>query len=151
MSTHQPASRRIALRTGLPWLLAALGGVALFLGWWGASGTPLPGKQIPYLVSGGLTGVGLMVLAAALFASGDVRGQLAALEAMEQRVDELYQLLTEETGSQPDALVALPTGSSYHRAGCRLVTGRDEAEPLTAAQVRSRGLKPCRLCDPELA
>jgi hypothetical protein len=144
------AGWRLTVRTGLAWALAALGAVALFLGWWGVSGTPLPGKQIPYLVSGGLTGVGLLVLAAALFASEDIRSQLTALKDVERRVEELYLLLTEEPEAAPAQRVAIPAGTSYHRGSCRLVAGKPRAQQVSEEQVRSRALKACRLCDPEL-
>lgn len=147
-----PPRRLISLaRPALAWLLALGGAVALFLGWWGVSGTPLPGKQIPYLVSGGLVGVALLVLAAAAFATQDVRSQLAALQAVEQRVEELYRLLTEETVTSDEQRVAVPGGKTFHRASCRLAQGRDGVKAVSEAQLRRRGLTPCRLCDPELA
>lgn len=54
------------------WLLAglvlpALGLLAIVIAWWGASGTPYVADQIPYLISGGMIGVGLIVVGAALF------------------------------------------------------------------------------------
>ena len=49
---------------GIACLVAA--GVALFLGWWGASGTSKPYEQFPYLISGGAMGVALAVIGAAL-------------------------------------------------------------------------------------
>ena len=52
-----------------------LGGIALLVvgalfilgGYWGASSTPLVAEQIPYLISGGVLGLGLMIIGAALF------------------------------------------------------------------------------------
>jgi hypothetical protein len=133
------------------WLLALAGAVALFLGWWGVSGTALPAKQIPYLVSGGLTGVCLLVLAAAWFASQDIKARLSGLDAVERQVAELYRLLTEEPGTSSTGLLVVPGGKSYHRTTCRLVQGRDDAEPVTGEQAAGRSLQPCRLCDPEPA
>lgn len=140
------------LRLLAPWLLAVAASVALFLGWYGVSGTPVPAKQLPYLVSGGLTGVALMVLAAAAFATGDVRRRLADLDRVERKIDSLYALLTEELAAvpaaEPGGLVALDRGTSYHLAGCRLVTGKPAARPVAPEDVATRGLRPCRLCDP---
>jgi hypothetical protein len=48
-------------------LLPALGLVAILVAWWGASGTAYVAEQIPFLISGGLIGVGLIVVGAALF------------------------------------------------------------------------------------
>lgn len=143
-----------AVRPVIGWLLAAAGAAALFFAWYGVSGTPVTAKQLPYVISGGLTGVALVVLAAAFLATEDIRRQLGHLEGVERRVDDLYQLLTEEPADgragerRPEALVVLDSGSSYHLADCRLVAGKSAARPLEAGEVSRRDLTPCRLCDP---
>lgn len=48
-------------------LLPLLGLVAIFVGWWGASGSAYPAEQLPYVISGGILGMGLIVIGAALF------------------------------------------------------------------------------------
>ena len=146
------------VRPWFGWVLAVLGMVALFLGWYGVSGEALTAKQLPYLVSGGLTGIGLIVLAAAFLATDDVRRQLTRVDDLERKLDELHSLLVEELDAAPaaarevahadEATVALPSGTSYHRADCGLVVGKPEAVPVDATAVRSRGLRPCRVCDP---
>jgi hypothetical protein len=134
------------LRPFAAWLLTLLGALALFLGWYGVSGTPVPAKQLPYLVSGGLTGVALVVLAAAFFATEDVRRQLAELRDVAAKVDQLYELLTEpEVQERAGAAVVLQGGSSYHRAACRLVAGK--AARAATEEELSR-LRPCRVCAP---
>src|SRR5690349_19092418 len=92
-------------------LFALLGAVALFLGWYGVSGTPVPAKQLPYLVSGGLTGVALVVLAAAFFATEDVRRQLTELRDVAAKVDRLYDLLTEPEAEERVHPVVVEGGS----------------------------------------
>jgi hypothetical protein len=150
------------VRPWVGWSLALLGGVALFLGWYGVSGEALTAKQVPYLVSGGLTGIGLIILAGVFLATDDVRRQLAKVEELERKVDELRALFVVEltepaavdggstTGpaAATDSWVALPNGVSFHRAGCALVTGKAEARPVDDAVVQRRGLRPCRVCDP---
>jgi hypothetical protein len=141
--------RRPPGRQLLGWTLAGLGALALGLGWWGVSGTALTAKQVPYVVSGGLTGTCLLVLAAAAFAADDIGRRMDRLDEVERKIDRLYQLLTEEAPSPAvDDLVALAGGRSYHRPGCRLVEGKAGAEPIDVAGVAERGLAPCRLCDP---
>jgi hypothetical protein len=59
-------------RTERTWLIAGivlplLGFAAIGIGWWGASGSAYPAEQLPYVLSGGLLGVGLIVAGAALF------------------------------------------------------------------------------------
>ena len=147
-----PVSRRVwsVVRPFLGWLLALLGALALFLGWYGVSGTAVPAKQLPYLVSGGLTGVALVVLAAAFFAADDVRRRFAHLERVERKVDELYALLTEADDEPPStgAYVAVDGGASFHLPSCRLVLGKDTAHELDRREVLTSGLAPCRVCDP---
>ena len=134
----------------LPWALLAAGALALFLGWYGVSGTAVTAKQVPYLVSGGLVGVVLVVLAAALFAAQDIRQRLARFEDLESKVGLLTSLLLEP---EPDveaegAVVAVPGGSSYHRPECTLVAGKTTALAVDPAD--RRDLRPCRVCDPVL-
>jgi hypothetical protein len=155
-----------AVRPVLGWVLAALGGLALLLGWYGVSGQALTAKQLPYLVSGGLTGIGLLLVAAVFLATEDVRRQLGRLDEVERKLDALYGLFvadlaqtsspaptsvpsgTARTAHDPTVPLALPAGSSYHRPGCTLVAGKSEAEPVDAATATARGLRPCRVCDP---
>jgi hypothetical protein len=128
----------------LGWALAVVGAVALFLGWYGVSGTPVPAKQVPYLVSGGLGGVALVVLGAAVLATDDVRRQLGDLHEVAAKVDRLYDLLTEPDPEAAEPLpVLVPGGRTWHRADCRLVTGK---QTRTATEDDLAGLRPCRLC-----
>ena len=48
--------------------LPLVGIVVIWLGWWGASGTKYVYQEIPYVVSGGIFGVALVLVGAALFA-----------------------------------------------------------------------------------
>jgi uncharacterized membrane protein len=54
------------------WLIAGLalpviGLLVILIGWWGASGTEYPAEQLPYLLSGGFFGLGLVIAGGALF------------------------------------------------------------------------------------
>jgi hypothetical protein len=61
----EDGAERAWLIAGL--VLPVLGVIAIGIGWWGASGTKYPAEQLPYVISGGLLGVGLIVAGAALF------------------------------------------------------------------------------------
>jgi hypothetical protein len=60
---HVPEPRTdretLLLRAGVA--IVVLGGVCIGLGWWGASGTANLAEQIPYLISGGLFGIALVI------------------------------------------------------------------------------------------
>jgi hypothetical protein len=155
-----------AVRPVFGWVLAGAGALALLIGWFGVSGQTLTAKQLPYLVSAGLTGIALFILAGVFLATDDVRRQFDRIGELERKVDDLYALFVADVASarpgvavpaqaaqaaQPAAVeegVALPAGSSYHLPGCALVAGKAEARTVDAAEIARRGLKPCRVCDP---
>lgn len=64
-------------------VLTLAGAVCLIVGWVGASGTGLTAKQIPYVISGGLGGIFLMGLGAALWLSADLRDEWVKLDRIE--------------------------------------------------------------------
>lgn len=63
--------------------LTLTGGLALILGWFGVSGQGLTSRQIPYVVSGGLGGIFLMGVGAALWLSADLRDEWRKLDRIE--------------------------------------------------------------------
>ena len=145
-----------AVRPYVGWVLAAAGAIALFIGWFGVSGESLTAKQIPYLVSAGFTGVALFIMAGVFLATDDVRRQFERIGELERKVDDLYSLFVAELDAPPrptagtaSAVVALPAGSSYHRPGCSLVAGKADVSEVGAREIDKRGLRPCRVCDPE--
>ena len=69
-------------------VLAVLGLVALLLGWRGASDTPHVAIQIPYFISGGLTGIFLLGSATALWLSADMRDEWRELRRLRVLLEE---------------------------------------------------------------
>ena len=154
-------------------LLIAAGAVALVLGWVGVSGEAFPAKQLPYLISGGIGGIALVGFGAMLVGTEDLKRTQERIDHLERLVDDLHAVLLTradapalgELGSAngevgaPEgrveagraAYVALPQGQTYHRPDCSMIQGKDRAQRVTAAVVQRRGLKPCRLCEPESA
>lgn len=79
----------------LPGAIAVVGGFAfMFLGWYGASKTAREIEQIPYLISGGLIGLGLVVVGALLLSSAIWMTMLQryAAEQDERRSREIEEL-----------------------------------------------------------
>jgi hypothetical protein len=84
----------LAARFGDPRLPLALvagvvGAVALLIGYFGVSGTLDPAKQLPYLISGGIGGLFLLGVAAALLFSADLGATRADLARLLDEVAEL--------------------------------------------------------------
>ena len=139
-------------------ILAAIGLLAIGVGWNGAAGQLTLLGQIPYILSGGLIGVSLVILGAAMLVVQGAREDRARLET---KLDLLADAMMSGGGAAAprlggpapqDASGLLVAGSaSYHVPGCRLVDGREETSYLTPAEARATDLKPCRVCQPDEA
>jgi hypothetical protein len=179
MATHDevltPAERRDfwrwvaeSARPYVGWILLGLGALAIFFGWFGVSGQSLTAKQLPYLVSGGLAGLALIVVGSVFLASDNLHRHMSRLDGLERKVDDLYRLLVLEPTPEPtpeptsgpssalddraaaDAagLVALPAATTFHRPTCALVAGKVDAAPVDREAIAARALQPCPVCEP---
>ncbi len=81
----------------------AAGAIALFAGYLGVSGTLDPAKQIPYLVSGGVGGLFLLGLAAALLFSSDLSTARREVRELRDVVDRMAAQLDDLHGRAGDA------------------------------------------------
>ncbi|MEX0875464.1 MAG: hypothetical protein WD646_01825 [Actinomycetota bacterium] len=89
----------------LPGAIALFGGFgAMFLGWYGASRTAREIEQIPYLISGGLIGLGLVFVGGLLLATAMWTSQL-------QRFAERSQGKRDEDASDTAEIQMEPTSS----------------------------------------
>src|SRR5438105_3701382 len=87
---------RWAWRSMHPYLgviLVAVGAIFLIFGWFGVSGTAVVAKQVPYVVSGGLVGVGLVSLGGRFLLIQDLRRDSGRLDKLETMVMELHAAL----------------------------------------------------------
>lgn len=137
-------------------VLMPLGFLLVTLGWIGASGTPLLFEQIPYMISGGLFGLGLVFAGGfvyfAYWLTLLVREGRTAREDLQASLSRLEGLLAATlTGGAatsvdgPAAVVATATGSMVHRPNCAAVVGRPNLRP---ASLDEPGLTACGLCQP---
>jgi hypothetical protein len=134
-------------------LFFCVAGFALmWAGWNGAASYNDIRKQFPYLISGGLVGLALVVIGAGLMVIQSQRADRVQLEA---NLTELRNILERMTAlptsngaaeTETDLVVAGP--GAYHRPTCKLVAGRD-LRKMTVQQAESAGLEPCRTCGPD--
>jgi hypothetical protein len=134
-------------------LFTAGGFLLIVLGWNGAANLDYVQGQIPYLISGGVAGLGLIGLGLMLAIVQELRRTNAELTA---RVEGLADLVA---GGRPDAAGA-PTGvpldgtaviagaAVYHLPSCRLVEQRPGLQAMAPFDAVKRGLAPCRVCRP---
>ena len=138
-------------------IIAPLGLLCVLLGWYGASRTPNSFEQIPYLISGGLFGLGLVFLGAFFYfahwmtelVKESRAGSAAILEAMVRLQDQIAEspMGTRAVAVESDApvaLVATARGAMAHRSDCAVVAGKDDLRMVAADD----GLSACKMCDP---
>lgn len=142
-------------------VLLPLGLFVIILGWYGAAHTPYLFEQVPYAISGGMVGLGLVIAGGLLFFGSWIARGSAAQQATSDVMIALLQEIRDELALRPEEpaprqakgsarngsatkLVATATGSMIHRPDCSVVTGRGGLRNVT----ESSGLQPCGLCDP---
>ena len=137
-------------------LMVPTGIVVVLLGWWGAAHTPFVFEQIPYLISGGLLGIGLLMGGGLLYL-GSWYARLAEQQREEgERLREAIKLVRQEIEYLPATMgsgaaatvertfVATKTGTMFHMQECSVVAGRTDLRQVSA----SDGLTPCKICQP---
>ena len=135
-------------KLGLAFCGAGLG--LIWAGWNGAATYNDIRKQFPYLISGGIAGLALVVIGVGLVI---VQSQRADRVQLEANLVELRAILERMTGggttngAETDATMVVAGPNAYHRPSCKLVAGRD-LRKMTPEQAASAGLSPCRTCSP---
>ena len=147
-------------RLGL--IVIAVGLVVIGIGWNGAAGSggevnhvPVVQAQLPWILSGGFLGLGIVVLGAAMVIANAYRESEARLSA---RFEQLLETLVEANGgaargthrasTEPSGDLVVAGSTSFHRPDCRLVKGRNEARMIEVSTALELGLNPCRICRP---
>src|SRR5438067_3138030 len=82
-----------ASRPVVGWVLIGAGALAILIGYFGLSDRVLVAEQLPYLISGGIGGMALVIVGGVFLATQDVRRDADRLEQMEAEVTELRGLV----------------------------------------------------------
>ena len=138
-------------------ILMTLGLGLIGVAWYGAAHTPFIFEQIPYMISGGLLGLGLAFVGGFLYFAfwltrllQDSRAQ-ASRQA--QALEQITTLLAHggrvgENGSDVAGsngqYVVTQKGSMFHTADCTVVAGRKDLRRVSSVS----DLEPCKVCDP---
>lgn len=150
-------------------VLMPLGIVAILLGWYGVAHTKYQYNQLPYVVSGGLLGLGLIFLGGFLYFGAWLAKMGNEQRESAQRLADTMLVLAdivarqgqlanvrggrtaagEPAATTQDAttLVLAGAGSTVHRRDCPLIAHRDDLHALTGAET---DIGACRVCRPAL-
>jgi hypothetical protein len=137
---------------GIALVVIAVGLLAIGLGYNGAAGTAVLAAQFPYLLSGGVLGLSLVVLGSALIV---VRAHREDRARLESKLDDLIEAIGNagvgggERAPRDLTGLVIAGSASYHVPGCRLVDGREDVSYLTPEEAKARWLSACRVCQPE--
>jgi hypothetical protein len=159
---------QLALFTGGA-VLMPMGIVAILLGWYGVAHTKYQYNQLPYVVSGGLLGLGLVFLGGFLYFGAWLAKMANEQRESAQRLADTMLVLADlvarqgmlapvgaaatgigdstATAQAGTALVLAGAGSTVHRRDCPLIAHRDDLHPLTGQE---SDLGTCRVCRPTL-
>jgi hypothetical protein len=151
-----PTDRWLAIAGGV---LMPLGVVLVIVGWYGAAHTTRLFEEIPYLISGGLLGIVLSTIGAALYfgywLTRIVAGERQIVEVLARVEAKIDGGAVESNGSggagaaaaSAGSFVATRTGSMFHRQDCPVVADRTDKE-LRTVKLPAKGMSPCKLCAP---
>ena len=147
-------------------ILLPLGVAVILLGWSGAAHGRVDQQQIPYLISGGVLGLAVVVIGCffywahwlyRLYDQADLHHREAMREQQEMMralIDALDRRPAGEAavrvggnGDGRHIFVATPAGTNFHNPGCPMVAGRTESL-RTVTDSEARQMKPCRVCEP---
>ena len=145
-------------------VLLPLGLFVILLGWYGAAHTPYLFEQVPYLISGGLVGLGLVLVGGLVYFGSWIAKGAAQQQRAGEELAGLLREIRDELQSRPAAapattrrtagsngssngkpFVATANGSMLHRPDCAVVAGRQDLHKVSAT---GDGLQPCGLCAP---
>ena len=98
---------------------AVVGLVMLLLGWIGVSGVNLVVKQMPYIMSGGIGGIIVVAIGAALWVSADLRDEWSELRRLRLTLDRMEQRQGLSRVRDGVEIVAAPADGAAEASGGR--------------------------------
>ena len=149
--------KKAGWQTSAALLFVVAGFIVIGVAWNGAAGVDFAQGQIPYLLSGGAMGLGLIAVGVALMIFEAARRSRVHLDS---RLDSIIEALQDvraaapapsENGHRKTEGLVIIGATSFHLPECRLVTGKADQVAVTTEEAITRGLNACRVCMPDLA
>jgi len=134
--------------------VCAAGFASIAIGWNGSARLTVVDQQFPFLLSGGVLGVALVLFGVGILMLAQIKTERQKLARSFQGVSGVggrtrfadRTVMTEVDGSGEGTVLAGP--STYHLTDCPLIKGRPGLDPVTVEEARSQGLTECRVCRP---
>ena len=141
--------------------LMPLGIVAIFVAWYGVAHSHYEYDQLTYIVSGGVLGVGLVLLGGFLYFGAWLAKVANDQKESASRLADTLLVLADlaargpaqaaAAGQPPADAGAMPVlaggGSTVHRRDCALIAHRNDLRVLTGTET---DLGTCRVCRPSM-
>ena len=141
------------LTTNVATAMVTIGFGLMFVAWNGAAGLDYVQGQLPFLLSGTLPGLALVLTGLTLAlvhemrtSRADIIEHLSALAPAEP-----HEGPARQPAAVPDVDGVVATAATFHDPTCRVVDGRTDLTPMAPATATERGLAPCRICEPATA
>ena len=152
-STWGDIDRRVRLGKVLGLAFIAIGFIAIAKAWDGAASKLSLPEMFPYLLSGGFLGLGLVILGALMLFLATLRAERQILTDAYQEMATLLsrnlsRLAVSSNGTSASTEQVVAGATAYHRAGCRVLQGKENLMTVPLEQAVSEGLAACRVCDP---
>ena len=152
MALPSQSDRQVRLGRIVGLVFCVAGFVIITIGWNGMANVACVDCQMPYLLSAGAAGLGLILFGTSLLSISSNRAERLA---QDHRLQELARQLSimgaaVETQGSPNGRVVAGK-STYHQPDCRLVKDRKDLDFITVTIAAAQGLSPCRVCNPETA
>jgi hypothetical protein len=157
----EPKRTKLGHQFGVLFCLA--GFVLVWVGWNGAASYDNSSRQFPFLISGGIAGLCLVIIGVGLWIVQSQRAERAGLEenlaGLSRVLETLVEVVALTAGPAGAAGAGLGNGNgnglvlagttAYHRPACHLVQDHPRLVTTTAEMASESGLAPCRTCEPE--
>lgn len=143
--------------------LVTAGFVLMFIAWNEAAGLDYVQGQVPYLLSGTLPGLALVLTGLTLALVQELRRIAARVLDRLERLDGAGTAPVAPVPQWPGATQAVTpaaaapavgpgqvvaTAATFHQPDCHIVAGRTDLTPMGPEDADERGLTACRICEP---